>query len=57
MQFVIYTRKLELTRNIRLRGIQRVAHVIKMKDKRVPKKALKGYTEARRPVGRPRRRQ
>jgi hypothetical protein len=42
---------MELTRSIRLRGLQWVGHVMRMKDERVPKKVLKGYTEARRPVG------
>jgi hypothetical protein len=41
---------MELTRNIRLRRLQWVGHVM-MKDERVPKKVLNGYTEARRPVG------
>jgi hypothetical protein len=45
---------MELTRNIRLRRRQWVGHVVRMKDERVPKKAMKGYTEARRPVGRSR---
>ena len=30
--------------------------MLRMKDERVQKKALKGYIEGRRPVGRPRRR-
>jgi hypothetical protein len=29
-------------------------NVLRMKDERAPKKALKGYIEGRRPVGRPR---
>jgi len=47
-------KEMELTRNIRLRRLQRVGQVKRMKDERVPKKALKGHTEGRRPVGRPR---
>jgi hypothetical protein len=31
-----------------------MGHVMRMKDERVPKKALKGYTDWRKPVGRPR---
>jgi hypothetical protein len=46
----------ELTRNIRLRRLQSVGHVIGMMDETVSKKALKGYVEWRKPVGRPRRR-
>jgi hypothetical protein len=42
---------MELTTSIRLRRLQRVGHVMRMKDERVPKKVLKGYKEARRPVG------
>jgi hypothetical protein len=42
---------MELTRNIRYRRLQWVGHVMK-DDKRVPKKALEGYTEGRRPVER-----
>jgi hypothetical protein len=45
---------MELTRNIRLRNLQWVGHVMRMKGERVPMKALKGYIEGRRPVGRPR---
>ena len=45
---------MELTRNIRLRRFHWVGHVLRMKDERAPKKALKGYTEKRRLVGRPR---
>ena len=33
-----------------MRSIQWMGHVM-MRDKRVPRKVLKGYTEARRPVG------
>jgi hypothetical protein len=47
-------KELELTRNIRLRRLQWLGHVLSMKDERAPKKALKGYREGRRPVGRPR---
>jgi hypothetical protein len=45
---------MELIRNIRLRRLHWVDHVLRMKDERLPKKALKGYIEGRRPVGRPR---
>jgi len=34
-----------------LRRLQWLGHVMRMKDDRVPKKVLKGYTEAKRPVG------
>jgi hypothetical protein len=44
----------ELTRNIRLRRLQWVGHV--MIDESVPKKGLKGHIEGRRPVGRSRER-
>jgi len=37
-----------------LRRLQWVGHVVRMKDERVPKKALKRYIEGRRPVGRSR---
>ena len=40
-------------RNIKLRRLQWVAHVLSMKDERAPKKALKGDIEGRRAVGRP----
>jgi len=43
---------MELTRNIRYRRLQWVGHVKMKDDKRVPKKALEGYTERRRPVER-----
>jgi len=46
--------EMELTRNIRLRILQWVSRVIRMQDERVAKKALKGYREGRRQVGRPR---
>jgi hypothetical protein len=36
---------MELTENIILRKLQLVGHVMRMKDERVLKKALKGYTE------------
>jgi ribosomal 50S subunit-associated protein YjgA (DUF615 family) len=36
---------MELTENIRLRKLQLVGHVMRMKDERVLKKALKRYTE------------
>ena len=47
---------MELTRNIRLRRLHWVGHVMRMEEQRVPNKALKGYTEGRGPVGRLRRR-
>jgi len=34
-------KEMELTRNIRLRRVQWVSHVMRMKDERVLKKALK----------------
>jgi hypothetical protein len=37
-----------LTRNIGLRRLHWVGHVKRMKDERVPKKALEGYTEGKR---------
>jgi len=46
--FKLY-KEMELTRNIRYRRLQRLGHAM-MKDERVPKKAVKGYTEGRRPV-------
>ena len=45
---------LKLTSNIRLRRLQWVDHTTRMRDERVPQKALKGYLEGRRPVGRSR---
>jgi hypothetical protein len=47
-------KEIEPTRNIRLRRLQWVGQVMRLKDERVPKKALKGYTEGRRQVGRTR---
>jgi hypothetical protein len=44
---------MELAKNIRLRRLQWVGHLMRMKDERVPKKALKGYTKWRRPDGSP----
>jgi hypothetical protein len=44
---------MELTRNVRLRRLQWVGQVLRIKDEMAPKKALKGYTEETRPVGRP----
>jgi hypothetical protein len=35
---------MELTRNIRWRRLQWVGHVMRMKDEKVPKKAMKGHT-------------
>jgi hypothetical protein len=40
-------KELEVTRNIRLRRLQWVGHMLRMKDERVPKKALKGCIEWR----------
>jgi hypothetical protein len=48
--------EMELTKNIRLRRLQWMGNDTRMKNEKVPKKALKGYTEGRRPVGRRRRR-
>jgi hypothetical protein len=45
---------MELIRNIRLRRLHWVGHVMRLKDERVTKKSLKGYIEGRRPVGRSR---
>ena len=36
---------MELTKNKKLRRLQWVGHVMRMKDERVPTKALKGYKE------------
>jgi len=46
--------EMEQTKNINLRRLQWVSHVMRMKDERVPKKATKEYIEGRRPVGRSR---
>jgi hypothetical protein len=48
-------KELELARNISLRRLHWVGHVMRMKDDRVLKKALKEYVEGT-PVGRPGRR-
>jgi len=48
----ILCKERELTRNIRLRRLQWVGHVMRMKDESVPKKGLKGHIEGRRSVGR-----
>jgi hypothetical protein len=48
--------EMELTRNIRLRRVQWVGHVMRLKDERVLNEVLKEYTEGRRPFGRPKRR-
>ena len=45
---------MEVTRNIRLRRLKWVGHVMRLKVERVPKEALEGYIEGRRPIGRPR---
>jgi len=47
---------MELTRNVGLRRLQWVGHVMRIKEERVPKRALLGSMEGRGPVGRPRRR-
>jgi hypothetical protein len=44
---------MELMKNIRLRRFQWAGYVMKMKEDRIPKKALKGYIEGRRPLERP----
>ena len=49
-----FYKEMEITWNIILRTLQWVGHVLKIKDERAPEKALKGYIEGRRPVGRPR---
>jgi hypothetical protein len=36
---------MELTRIVALRTLQWVGHMLRMKDERAPKKALKEYTE------------
>ena len=45
-------KEMELTRNVRLRRLQWVGHVLRMKDERAPKEALKEYmrVEGRRPI-------
>jgi ribosomal 50S subunit-associated protein YjgA (DUF615 family) len=45
------TRKWKYTR---WRKLQWVGHVMRMKDEKVPKKALEGYTKGGKPAGRPR---
>ena len=45
---------MEHTKNITVRRLQWVGNMLRMKDERAPQKALKGYIEGRRPVGRPR---
>jgi len=45
-------KEMELARNIRWRRLQRFGHVMRMKEERMPKEALKGYIEGRRPDGR-----
>ena len=37
-----------------MRKLQCVGHMLRMRDEKAPKKALKGYMEGRRYVGRPR---
>jgi hypothetical protein len=43
-------KEMELRKNIRLRRLQWVGHVMGIKEERVPKKALKEYIEGRRDV-------
>ena len=45
---------MELTGNVRLRRLHWTGHVLRLMDEREPKKALNGYTEGRRSIGRPR---
>jgi hypothetical protein len=45
---------MEPTITIRMRRLQWVGHVMRMQDEKVPKKALKGYIEVRKSVGKPR---
>ena len=56
MKFVTYEKAMELTRNMGLRRLQWVSHVMRMKEERVPKRALLGSVEGRGPVGSPSRR-
>jgi hypothetical protein len=44
---------MEIEMKIRLRRLQYVGHVMRMKDERVPTKAVKGNIEGRSPVVRP----
>lgn len=44
---------MEQTRNIRLRRLQWVVHMMRMQDEKVPREALKGCIEGRKLVGRP----
>jgi len=43
-------KEMDLTRNIRLSRLQRVGQVMRLKDEREPRKAMKGQTGGRRPV-------
>jgi hypothetical protein len=43
-------KEMELSENIRLRRLQWVAYMTRMKDERVLKKALEGYIDGRRSV-------
>ena len=45
-------KEMDVTRNIRLKKLQWVGHVLRMKEESLPKKALKGYIERGRLVGR-----
>ena len=45
---------MKLASNIRHRRLQWVDHVMRMYVERVPRKALEGYIEEKKPVGRPR---
>ena len=47
-------KEIELTMNNRLRRLQWVGHLSRMKDERAPKEAFNGFIEGKRPVGRPR---
>lgn len=53
-KFVTLYKALELTSNIRLRRLQWVGHMTRMKNEGVPQNAPKGYLEGRGSVGRPR---
>ena len=48
-------KKMGLIKNFRLRRPQGMGHVLRMKDERAPRKAMKRYIEGRRPIGRPRK--
>jgi endonuclease/exonuclease/phosphatase family metal-dependent hydrolase/ribosomal protein S28E/S33 len=46
----------EVSTLIKLRKLQWAGHVVRMDDERIPKRALKGKAEGKRPVGKPRKR-